>query len=80
MSNNNDRKSSPMEKLSDVAAEMARPRVVESAKRAEATSTGEEDSATTLSLTETPAPPDRGAHPVKHAELILASRINQIPA
>jgi hypothetical protein len=37
-----------MERLSSVAAEMARPRIVESAKRAEATSAGEEDSATTL--------------------------------
>jgi len=68
-----------MERLSSVAAEMARPRIVESAKRAEATSAGQEGGGTTLSLTETPAPPDHGVHPIKHAEFILASR-NQIPA
>jgi hypothetical protein len=78
MSNNNDHKSSPMERLSDVAAEMARPRVVESTKSAESASAGEEDSATTPSATETPAPPDRSADLLKHAEFIPAS-INQIP-
>jgi hypothetical protein len=75
MSNNNDHKSSPMERLSGVAAEMARPRVVESAKGAESASAGGEDG-TTPSATKTPAPRDRGAQPLQDAEFILISSIS----
>jgi hypothetical protein len=76
MSKNNDHKSSPMERLSSVAAEMARPRVVESAKEAESVSAGGEDGTATPSARKMPAPRDRAAQPLQDAQFILISSIN----
>jgi hypothetical protein len=76
MSKNNDHKSSPMVRLSSVAAEMARPRVVESVKAAESALAGGEDSVATRSATKTPAPRDRSAQPLQDADFILIASIN----
>ena len=61
MSIKNDHKQSPVAVLSSVIAEMAKPRVVGSAKRAGDKLADGRDRSINLPAKETPVPPGRGA-------------------
>jgi 4a-hydroxytetrahydrobiopterin dehydratase len=69
MSTNNGHKQSPSATLSSVTAEMAKPRVAESAKQAGDTLTNTGHRAAAPSATKTPVPRDHGAQPLQGEEL-----------